>query len=277
MIPSKHAPMLRGLFALTLAHKRLRRSARHSVGIMKAERGSGGSAMASISSDSKVTTLPSRTAEAAKPAGANSPAAQAAPVSAAPPGGGFDPSSSFFPQSLPGGDAPAAEAGRAPRRRRWIASLAALLLLAAAFLYYYRLPGEVGSAMEPRSTRTPALEGTPALAQGAQPRVTHTLEGAAKSESQAAVPVQSTVPASPAASSAGASLPAPAPASTPAPTAKPAAPRVTHTQPIAPAAAVKAEEPQRPAAAPTDAKAAECSGPASVLNLCDAPRTNERR
>jgi hypothetical protein len=236
--------------------------------------------MASISSDSKVKTLPSsaRTPETAKPSGANPQVVQAEPTTAKLAEGGFDPSSSFFPQSLPGGDLPAAEAPRVPRWGRRVALLAAVAVLAGVvLLYYLQLPGEVGTAVESRGT--PAHEaGAAALAQSAQPRVTHTLQGdAATSESQPAARVQSTAPATPSASGAGASLPTPTATQTATPTANPALPRVTHTQPVEPAAPVKPEQPQRAAAVPTDTKAAECSGPQSVLGLCEAPRTNARR
>jgi hypothetical protein len=242
--------------------------------------------MASISSDSKITTLPSnaRTSEAAKPSSAAPPVPHAPPAPATPvsEASGFDPNSSFFPHSLPVGDAPATEARRVPQWARWIWAIAGVLLLAGAFLYYYfQTPGEKGSAVS-RSARTSPpdagasakpVRGTSAV--GAQPhsaesRVTHTLPGdAPPSDSPAAVRTQDPVP--PSASAAKPDAPVPTP------TLIPARPRVTHTQPSAPAPAKSAEEPQRAAPAAIEIKKAECSGPAAVLGLCEPLRTDERK
>jgi hypothetical protein len=245
--------------------------------------------MASISSNSKVTTLPSnaRTSEAAKPASASPQVAHAPPAPATPvsEASGFDPNSSFFPHSLPVGDAPATEARRVPQWARWIGAIAGVLLLAGAFLYYYlQMPAGKGAAVESRSARTSPLNagasakpvrGGSAVAVEAQPhdaqsRVTHTLPGdASPSDSPAVVRTQDRVPASASAAKPDAPVPTP--------TLTPALPRVTHTQSSAPAPAKSAEEPHQAAPAVIEVKKAECSGPAAVLGLCAPLRTGERK
>jgi len=255
--------------------------------------------MASISSDSKITTLPSnaRTSEAAKPSSGeaaklstvNPQVPQATAAAATPPISalsGFDPNSSFFPPNLPVGDAPATDARRSPQRTRWIGLAAGVLLLAGGILYYnLQAPREKGSADTPHSARASPgeagsgakpLRGTNAVVvdaqqHDAQSRVTHTLPAdAAPSASPAPVRTREPAPASASVAKSEAPVAAPTPIHP--------LPHVTHTHPIAPAPTVDEQEPHRATpAAIGEVKKAECSGPESVLGLCEPLRTDQRK
>jgi len=253
--------------------------------------------VANISSDSKVTILPSsaRASDVSKPRSADAQGQQGAAASATAPSGvsSFDPSSSFFPQALPEGEAPAISPQRRPGRARWIWPLAGLLVVAAASVYYFLRQAEhtarIDSAGAPALDAAPSAKAAPpgsgvasaGLQNAGQARVTHTLPGGSQSpESGAAVRVQSTTSVAAHTENAVAPLPKTNPAETP--TAAPMqvydpAPRVTHTRPIAPAAAITAEEPQRPAPAAVQRKTTECSAPAAALGLCQAPATDQAK
>ena len=240
--------------------------------------------MAGISSGSKVTALPSnvRASEVPEPSRASSQSELKATASATPVSGAnsFDPSSSFFPQTLPEGEAAAISPQRTPGLARWIWPLAGLLVVAAASVYYFLRQAEhtarIDSAGAPALDAAPSAKAAPpgsgvasaGLQNAGQARVTHTLPGGSQSpESGAAVRVQSTTSVAAHTENSVAPLPKTNPAETPA--------RVTHTRPIAPAAAITAEEPQRPAPAAVQRKTTECSAPAAALGLCQAPATDQ--